>query len=264
MTILLFLACVPGKLDLDGLGDTSGDSGAADTAAGDTDAGDSGAETGEPDDTDDTDDSGEDTSPPDTGCDAVYYRDADGDGFGDVDDTTTACELPDGYADNGADCDDGDADVHPGATDGAGNGDEDCDGERDEDATEPVEFSVSVTWDATGATVAITGDAPSWDLGMAETGVGTAGWYGETCVVGEEPGGYEDYGYDVCHRLGASGGSLVSTTSLGVVASGYTLFNEHIAGRDDITYALFDTSSADCWVWGHDVGYYADFGCTEV
>jgi len=41
--------------------------------------------------------------------DATWYADDDGDGFGDSDDTTTACEQPTGYVDNGDDCDDGDA-----------------------------------------------------------------------------------------------------------------------------------------------------------
>jgi|GEM_PF-2410837 len=38
--------------------------------------------------------------------DATWYADGDGDGFGNSDDTTTACEQPVGYVANGDDCDD--------------------------------------------------------------------------------------------------------------------------------------------------------------
>ena len=62
----------------------------------------------------------------------VYYRDVDGDGYGDSGDTTHSCSLPSGYVSDSADCDDGAATVYPGSTatetpyDGI---DQDCDGE---------------------------------------------------------------------------------------------------------------------------------------
>ena len=43
----------------------------------------------------------------------TYYLDADGDGYGDPQQTVEACGTPDGYADNGEDCNDTDADVNP-------------------------------------------------------------------------------------------------------------------------------------------------------
>ncbi|MCB9746372.1 MAG: hypothetical protein H6740_27595 [Alphaproteobacteria bacterium] len=49
------------------------------------------------------------------GAGVAFFRDADGDGYGDPGDTTTACEAPEGYADNATDCDDGDANIHPDA-----------------------------------------------------------------------------------------------------------------------------------------------------
>ena len=36
----------------------------------------------------------------------TWYRDADGDGYGDADETADACEAPAGHVDNGEDCDD--------------------------------------------------------------------------------------------------------------------------------------------------------------
>lgn len=59
----------------------------------------------------------------------TWYIDADTDGYGTSDTTTTACEEPSGYADVDTDCDDGEIAVNPGATEICGNGiDDDCDG----------------------------------------------------------------------------------------------------------------------------------------
>jgi hypothetical protein len=99
----------------------------------------------------------------------TFYRDADGDGYGDPDDSVTSTdpEAPDGYVDNSSDCDDSNAAVHPGAEEIADNLDNDCDGEIDEDITttpsppENVSASdidsglsyINVTWEASeGAT----------------------------------------------------------------------------------------------------------------
>jgi len=50
----------------------------------------------------------------DSNCDSlVWYADKDGDGFGDPDDSTQACEAPAATVDNDEDCDDTDADVNP-------------------------------------------------------------------------------------------------------------------------------------------------------
>ena len=42
----------------------------------------------------------------------TWYRDADGDGYGDASVTTTACDQPSGYVDNDEDCDDSSANNH--------------------------------------------------------------------------------------------------------------------------------------------------------
>ena len=61
-----------------------------------------------------------------------YYRDADGDGFGDANAAKLFCTPGAGYVSNDRDCDDGDASVHPGAAEICDGKDNDCDGSIDE------------------------------------------------------------------------------------------------------------------------------------
>ncbi len=60
----------------------------------------------------------------------TYYRDADGDGFGDATDAIMICgDLPEGYSANNEDCDDTNNNIYPQANEIADNGiDEDCSG----------------------------------------------------------------------------------------------------------------------------------------
>ena len=62
----------------------------------------------------------------------ISYRDADMDGFGTLGMQTEACGVPDGYVTNATDCDDGNADVRPGATETCNDVDDDCDDTTDE------------------------------------------------------------------------------------------------------------------------------------
>ncbi len=65
----------------------------------------------------------------------TFWLDQDDDGYGDPEaDTEAACRAPDGYVDNGEDCDDDDADVSPAATERWYDGfDDNCDGHSDFD-----------------------------------------------------------------------------------------------------------------------------------
>jgi hypothetical protein len=59
----------------------------------------------------------------------VFFRDQDGDGYGNAEIDTTACSLPYGFSMNDLDCDDSNAGINPDAIDIPDNGiDEDCDG----------------------------------------------------------------------------------------------------------------------------------------
>ena len=57
-----------------------------------------------------------------------WYRDADGDGYGDPTNAVEDCEQPDGYVAGNTDCDDTDHEVNPGAEDEC-DVDRDCDGQ---------------------------------------------------------------------------------------------------------------------------------------
>jgi hypothetical protein len=75
----------------------------------------------------------------------TWYRDTDGDGYGDPSNTSVACYQPSDTVSNDADCDDGDAAVNPAATELCDGIDNDCDGDTDED-----DASDAATWYADG------------------------------------------------------------------------------------------------------------------
>lgn len=65
---------------------------------------------------------------------ATYYKDADGDGYGNVIFDGVVCETPAGYVLYNGDCNDDDSSIYPNATEVCGDGkDNNCDGQIDED-----------------------------------------------------------------------------------------------------------------------------------
>ncbi len=64
----------------------------------------------------------------------TYYRDADGDGYGDPNDTVASTDpaAPAGYASDNTDCDDANSAVHPGAAEACDGIDNNCSGAIDE------------------------------------------------------------------------------------------------------------------------------------
>ena len=90
----------------------------------------------------------------DNGLNSTFYADTDGDGFGDPDTPVLACEQPLGAVLVADDCDDGRADVHPGAVELCDGRDNDCD-ELVDEARAAYDFQGI---DAT-AGLALTGEA---------------------------------------------------------------------------------------------------------
>jgi len=68
----------------------------------------------------------------DEGVTNTYYRDLDGDGYGNAGSTTTACSQPTGYVSNSTDCNDSDSARYPGNPEVCDFKDNDCDGFTDE------------------------------------------------------------------------------------------------------------------------------------
>src|SRR4030095_241035 len=68
----------------------------------------------------------------DDGIKTIFYRDADGDAFGDASNSTQACAVPQGYVINSTDCNDDDNTVYPGATEICDGKDNDCNGSIDD------------------------------------------------------------------------------------------------------------------------------------
>jgi len=68
----------------------------------------------------------------DEGVKITYYRDADGDGYGNLNINTQACSPPSGYVLNNTDCDDNDPKQHPDAFELCNSEDDNCDGRVDE------------------------------------------------------------------------------------------------------------------------------------
>ena len=64
----------------------------------------------------------------------IYYKDNDGDGYGNLTNNITTCNLtsPSGYVNNSNDCNDNNASIHPGATEICNGVDDNCNGEIDE------------------------------------------------------------------------------------------------------------------------------------
>ena len=82
----------------------------------------------------------------------TWYADADGDGYGDANNSTTACTQPSNTASTATDCNDADAAIHPTADEVCDSVDNDCDGTSDEpDATDASTWYADTDGDGYGA-----------------------------------------------------------------------------------------------------------------
>lgn len=92
----------------------------------------------------------------------------------------------------------------------------------------------------------------TYRFGMAETGSGENGWYGEDCLPGEVNG------KDVCHEVGEEGEVLYSVSDFDQVNDENTLNFKasHDAGK--ITYVVIQVDTDKCWAFGDDPTYYTE------
>ena len=84
---------------------------------------------------------------------STWYADEDGDGYGNVTITITACDAPGGFVADATDCDDTNASANMGAVEVCSGGDEDCDGlegDDDPDVTDGSTWYADVDGDTWG------------------------------------------------------------------------------------------------------------------
>ena len=134
----------------------------------------------------------------------TWYADDDADGYGDPDVTEVACTRPADAARAGTDCDDGDADVHPGADERCDGVDEDCDGVADDSPVDASVWYADEDSDGYGdpsdalTACASTDGRVSNDDDCDDTSAGVSPADRETCDgVDQDCDGYVDDG-DVC------------------------------------------------------------------
>ncbi|MCB9762970.1 MAG: VCBS repeat-containing protein [Alphaproteobacteria bacterium] len=173
----------------------------------------------------------------------TYYRDADGDGYGDPGDTDRACTPPVGYVANNQDCDDSDSSVHPNVTETCDGVDEDCDNTVDEAAVDAQTWFTDGDGDGYGDdnTRTVTCTAPSQGVtigGDCDDAVATA-YPGSTAT--EVPGDGVDQdceGGDRCTDLDCDGRADMvvpngQSGSLSTASSSYLYFASDTWGTSD-------------------------------
>ena len=79
-----------------------------------------------------------------------WYRDGDGDGFGDAAQPFSSCGAPLGYVGDDTDCDDGDAAIYPAAPEHCDGVDENCDGVIDESPVDALTWYADADLDGYG------------------------------------------------------------------------------------------------------------------
>ncbi len=92
----------------------------------------------------------------DDGVGTVWYTDADGDGYGDPDAITVACDMPAGTVSDATDCDDTTAATSPAASETCNDTDDDCDDSVDEGAIDEADWYYDADGDGYGNPAAST------------------------------------------------------------------------------------------------------------
>ncbi len=121
----------------------------------------------------------------------IWFRDADGDTYGDALVTNAACTAPSGFVADGTDCDDTDPAVHPGATETEADGlDADCDGSDLCGDGPCVGFGTESNPGASCADLQVTVDAPTGAWWVDPDGDGGRDPFEVWCEMKEDGGGW--------------------------------------------------------------------------
>ncbi len=173
---------------------------------------------------------------------ATWYADADADGYGDATSTATACAQPSGYVDDDTDCDDGDYDINPAASERCNGLDDDCDGDVDEDADDWSTWYADADADGYGDGAGATAEACAQPSGyVADDSDCDDGDYAVNPGASELCNGYDDD----CD---------------GSVDEGHDADADGIADCDEIEYAVDWISSVDdAWYGYVDEVYYGSY-----
>lgn len=116
----------------------------------------------------------------------TFFRDNDGDGYGDPAAPLSACAPPDGYVSDNTDCDDNSRAVFPGAPESCNGADDDCDGTEDEEAWDAPLWYLDHDSDGYGGTDSVRScDTPAGALATStdcdDGNVGSFPGANETC-----------------------------------------------------------------------------------
>jgi hypothetical protein len=189
----------------------------------------------------------------DLGTGTTWYEDGDGDGYGDASLSTLACDAPASAVTTATDCDDGDADVHPGAAEVWDCLDQDCDGFE-----LPVGDGRDGAYTASGAALSYTGTTLSASASAGATSLSvtsSSGWAtGDLALV------YAAYGasagaWEVVTVDGVATGSLSLSASLAnTYSASDTNWVVRVPQYSAVSVPSGQTLSAPDWAGASSVG----------
>jgi hypothetical protein len=165
----------------------------------------------------------------------TFYDDADGDGFGDADASSVACERPSGTVDDNTDCDDDNADICPLAAEVCDGVDNNCDGAIDDDDAS-LDTTTATTWYA---------DADTDGYGDADAAT----------VACEQPSGTVTDNTD-CADTDVDVHPAATEVCNGI--------DDNCDGAIDDADALLDTTTATTWYADADTDGYGDLATPTV
>ncbi|NBS41032.1 hypothetical protein EBS80_00025 [bacterium] len=176
----------------------------------------------------------------------AWYRDTDGDAFGDPDVGHTSCSQPSGFINTSGDCDDGDFAINPDAVEIVDGADNDCNGSIDDVASGSCRITVDLFSGRSGPALTVNGsvsDDSSFNGSWIDGSLTTVA-YTDTPLGGSD----HQYTFELNHCL-SSGEYILLDASW---SDGKTLCNADPSLEAGTVYATLD--SVDLTVGYYDLG----------